>query len=312
MKPFCVAIDWGTTTFRLWLLNSDGKRMIERRSDEGLLQAQAAGFKNIVEQYLGTFGVEDNLPVIVCGMAGSRQGWQEARYVDTPSELNQIIDNAVTVPHRSYDIRILPGIAQRNLLNPDVMRGEETQLLGLLDQLPEDGFVCMPGTHSKWVNFKQGQLQHFSTFMTGELFGLLANHSILRLGEGEPREFSPGTPTFLRSLGQSVDNPQEITNRLFKARSSYLLGYTSLASSAAELSGSVIGLEIAGALSRYGPIEKVTLVATGQLAELYQSALKSQGISVDSLDADDAVRSGLYTAARVLWSHKHERIQREA
>ncbi len=312
MKPYCVAIDWGTSTFRLWLLDNDGKKMLVRRSDEGLHQASTRGFANIVEQHLGTFGIEDDLPVVVCGMAGSRHGWQEARYIDTPIDFDQIIDNAVTVPHRSRDIRILPGIAQRNLLDPDVIRGEETQLLGLADQLPEDGLVCMPGTHSKWVKFKQGRLEHFSTFMTGELFGLMVNHSILKLGEGESGEFSPDTHAFLRAFGESVDKPQEITNRLFKARSSYLLGYSSLGSSTAGLSGSVIGLEFAGALSRYGSIEEVTLVATGQLGELYQSALKSRGVSVQSFDADDAVRCGLYTAAKAFWSHSHERKKREA
>ncbi len=312
MKPYCIAIDWGTSTFRIWVLANDGTSLKVRRTDEGLQHALTAGFKNILEQNLGELGVDDDLPVIICGMAGSRQGWCEARYIDTPINFGQIVENSVAVPDANHDIRILPGIAQRDPLEPDVIRGEETQLLGLFSQLPQNGLVCMPGTHSKWVRFNRGQLEHFSTFMTGELFGLLANHSILNPGIAGSRRTDPNSEEFLAAFTDSVNNPQEITNRLFKIRSSHLLGYSSLNSSAARLSGSVIGLELAGVLSKYESIGEVTLVANSQFAELYTRAFKSRGIVVHNFDSDDAVRSGLFKAATALWSNSHERKKREA
>jgi 2-dehydro-3-deoxygalactonokinase len=312
MKPFCAAVDWGTSNFRLWILTTDGNPIAERQTGQGLRQAIDIGFENIIEQHISALGFDADLPVVICGMAGSRQGWCEARYVDTPADLGHVIQNAVNVPGIKRDIRILPGIAQRNSQNPDVIRGEETQLLGLIDKLPSDGIVCMPGTHSKWVRFDQGRLENFSTFMTGELFGLLANHSILKLGLDESRQVSPKSSEFLLAVSQSCQSPQEITNRLFMARSSKLLGYSSVHSSAAGLSGSVVGLELAGALSKFGSIEQVTLVATGQLRELYASALQSRRTTVHCFDADDAVKSGLFEAARAFWDLEDERKMGEA
>ena len=320
MKPFCAAIDWGTSTFRLWLLDEDGGVIAGRRTDQGLLQANALGFEKIVDQHLTSLGselgnqwrIESDLPIVVCGMAGSRQGWCEAGYLNTPVELPGLIENSVRVVDSQREIRILPGIAQRDPKIPDVIRGEETQLLGVLDHIGRDGYVCMPGTHSKWIKFHDAKLEHFSTFMSGELFGLLANHSILKLGLDEHGTVSPDSPDFLDAFKRSSQNGAEISNHLFMARSSYLLGYSTRRSNAAFLSGSVIGVEVAGVQSKYGQMREVTLIASGQLRELYYSALSSIGMIVHSLDADEAVRGGLFQTARAFWRMDDERKSREA
>ena len=127
-----VAVDWGTSSFRLWLVDRAGDVLGERRSHEGMMAAGKLGFATVLQSHLEAVGAAPALPVVVCGMAGARQGWVEAGYVDTPARLASIPEHAVPVPGQDRDIRILPGIAQRDPKAPDVMRGEETQLLGAL------------------------------------------------------------------------------------------------------------------------------------------------------------------------------------
>src|SRR5471030_2069696 len=138
-----VAVDWGTSSFRLWLIDGAGSVLKERRSQEGMMEAGKLGFATVLQSHLDAVGAANNLPVVICGMAGARQGWVEAGYIDTPARLASILQGAVPVPGQSRDIRILPGIAQRDPKTPDVMRGEETQLLGSLGADGE-ALVCMP------------------------------------------------------------------------------------------------------------------------------------------------------------------------
>ena len=175
-----VAVDWGTSSFRLWLIDRAGNMLGERRSHEGMMAAGKPGFAAVLQAHLEAVGAAPGLPVIVCGMAGARQGWVEAGYVDTPAPLASILKQAVPVPGQGRDIRILPGIAQRDPKAPDVMRGEETQLLGALGMdAAGEAIVCMPGTHSKWVRTNGGTVERFATFMTGELFDAVSRHTIL-------------------------------------------------------------------------------------------------------------------------------------
>ena len=128
--PAVAAVDWGTTRMRVWLVDKDGKVLAERRGDDGLITAQQKGFSTLLEGHLVAMGAPDALPVIICGMAGSRQGWLEAPYVSVPSPIGAILGGAARVPGQKRDIRIVPGLAQRLADAPDVMRGEETQLAG--------------------------------------------------------------------------------------------------------------------------------------------------------------------------------------
>ena len=312
MNSFCVAIDWGTSHFRLWVLAEDGSVLAERRSDEGLARSRAVGFGNIVETHLGALDISSEIPIVICGMAGSRQGWQEAPYVDAPADLNQLSRRSIRVANTMRDIRILPGIAQRNPDKPDVMRGEETQLLGMTVEGYDSGLFCLPGTHSKWVAMEKGSVEAFSTFMSGELFALLSEQSTLRFEQEYSAKVSPDASSFAEAVLAAIECPQEITNRLFSVRSSKLLDIASSKSAAAKLSGYIIGLEIAGAQSLHGPIDSIHLVATGSLGKLYQSAMITAGIAVRHHDVDGAVRSGLLRAARLLWASNKERAKYEA
>jgi 2-dehydro-3-deoxygalactonokinase len=296
------AVDWGTSSFRLWIISESGEVLAERRSGEGMTTAGKTGFSLILEAHLQAVSAPPHLPVIVCGMAGARQGWVEAGYLDTPAPLGAIVKAAVTVPDTNRDIRILPGLAQRSQDAPDVIRGEETQLLGAISQLGNGShLICMPGTHSKWVRVTGGIVDGFSTFMTGELFDVIAKHSILSHAVADAGAFANDDPAFLSAVAKAVKNPALATNLIFTVRSGQLLHGLSADDAKARLSGTLIGLEIAGALATAKPGSGVCLVASGGLAALYQSALSALDLTPVTIDADEAVRLGLAAAANAIW-----------
>lgn len=298
--PAIAAVDWGTSSFRLWLLDAGGKVLAERRSGEGMLTASEKGFAAILDAHLGAVAAPGGLPVVICGMAGARQGWIEAPYVAVPAKLDDIVAGAVTPPGATRAVRILPGLAQKRTDAPDVMRGEETQLAGIFPRL-ESGrhLVCMPGTHSKWVEVSGGAIAGFRTWMTGELFSVLSKHSILRHAVGEhPEPPSPTGKAFLTGCEQALQAGGDIGTGLFRLRAASLLQGTGHAEAAARLSGLLIGAEIASALAAFSrPAEGVILVASGGMAKLYQAALEHAGCAVRLADADEAVRAGLFAAA---------------
>jgi 2-dehydro-3-deoxygalactonokinase len=297
-----VAVDWGTSSFRLWLVDRAGKVLAERRSHEGMMVAGKLGFPTVLQSHLQAVGAADGLPVAVCGMAGARQGWVEAGYIDTPAPLASILKHAVPVPGQDRDIRILPGIAQRDPKAPDVMRGEETQLLGALGMdAADDAVVCMPGTHSKWVRARGATIEHFATFMTGELFGVVSRETILShavAGADQAEDID----AFKSAVIAAFETPAFAANLLFQVRSGQLL-YGGQPSSAREkISGTLIGLELAAGLGAGVLRTGITLVASGRLEKLYQLAFDTVSVPVRSIGAEDAARRGLSMAAESIWS----------
>ena len=297
-----VAVDWGTSSFRLWLVDRAGNVLGERRSHEGMMAAGKLGFPTVLQSHLEAVGAADGLPVVVCGMAGARQGWVEAGYVDTPAPLASIPKHAVAVPGQDRDIRILPGIAQRDPNAPDVMRGEETQLLGALGvDAADDAVICMPGTHSKWVRASGATVERFATFMTGELFDVVSRETILShavTGADQAEDID----AFRSAVIAAFERPAFAANLLFQVRSGQLL-YGGKPSSAREkISGTLIGLELAAGLAGEVPTAGITLVASARLQMLYQLAFDTVSVPVRSIGAEDAVRRGLSMAAESFWS----------
>ncbi|MFP5075988.1 2-dehydro-3-deoxygalactonokinase [Rhizobium sp. YIM 134829] len=295
------AVDWGTTSFRLWLISDTGAIIGERRTHEGMTTAAKSGFAPIFNAHLAALGAGAHVPAVICGMAGARQGWVEAGYLDVPAALGDIVGQAARVPDAGRDIRILPGLAQRDADRPDVMRGEETQLLGALGKAEGAHLVCMPGTHSKWVRVEDGRVTGFSTFMSGELFDVLSKQSILSHAVAEASAFDGTHEAFRAAVAEAIAHPALATNLFFTVRSGQLLHGHDATRSKARLSGLTIGLEIAGALSSTRPGTAVSLVASGPLAALYGAALDAAGLSATLIDADLAVRDGLASAAHSLW-----------
>jgi 2-dehydro-3-deoxygalactonokinase len=294
------AVDWGTSRLRIWLLDQVGSVLAERRSDEGMLAARPDRFAHILEGHLTALGAPADLPAIICGMAGSRQGWVEAPYVYVPASMQGIFGGAAPIPGSRRDVRIMPGVAQRDPASPDVMRGEETQLAGIARLLGSDTHtVCMPGTHSKWVEIAEGSIAGFATYMTGELFSVLAGHSILSHSLGaESHSVSASAPLFRRWCEESLTEPGDVNARLFRIRASTLLLDLQPIQAAAALSGLLIGAEVASASGRFARHgAPVVLVASGALRPLYEAALGLAGLEFHPVEADEAVRAGLFAAA---------------
>lgn len=306
MQPFCAAADWGTSSFRIWLISEDGRPMAERRSDEGMTHSATAGFASVLETHLAALGAAEDLPVVICGMAGSRQGWQEARYLTVPAALSDVLERAITVDGPARDVRILPGLAQRDPSHPDVMRGEETQLLGAFAGEHASGLACMPGTHSKWVSVEDRRVTGFSTYMTGELFGMITRYSILRHAVGDGGNCRPDSKDFLSGIAQACANPEAISQLLFTIRAGQLLYAREVTASYERLSGLLIGSEIGAALSKFSVKGPIHLIASGKLFGLYRSAFQSLGHDVVAIDADEAVLKGLVAGARRYWPSNHQ------
>ncbi|MDI1261746.1 MAG: 2-dehydro-3-deoxygalactonokinase [bacterium] len=297
-----VAVDWGTSSFRLWLIDRAGNVLGERRSAEGMMAAGKPGFANVLQSHLEAVGAAQELPVLICGMAGARQGWVEAGYVDTPAPLASILRQAVKVPDQDRDIRILPGIAQRDRNAPDVMRGEETQLLGALGlEAKGDAIVCMPGTHSKWVTAGGATVERFATFMTGELFDVVSRETILSHAVNGADE-AEDVEAFKAAVIAAREAPAFAANLLFQVRSGGLLFGGTAAAAREKISGTLIGLELAAGLAGGIPAAGITLVASGRLERLYRLAFDTASVSVRSIAAEDAARRGLAMAAAAIWN----------
>ena len=214
---------------------------------------------------------------------------------------DDVLGGAIAVPGTSRDVRIVPGVAQRERERPDVMRGEETQLAGIASLHGADLLVCMPGTHCKWVRIADGAVGEFRTWMTGELFSVLSAHSILRHALGaSPAKVSPDDPIFRQWLDDGLAHPGDAVSHLFRIRASTLLLDMQPDGAAAALSGLLIGNEIGSARQQFADAgSDVVLVASGPLGDLYAEALARAGYSATKVDAETAVRKGLLEAARL-------------
>ena len=318
LPPALVLGDWGTSSLRLWAVAADGAVLAERRSGEGMSTLAPGTFEAVLRGHLDVLGMA---PVLLCGMVGARQGWREAPYVAVPADMGSIRDRVVGVAAGGLDVRIVPGLSVGGAAigdgdaaaRCDVMRGEETQLLGVL--LGDPGLtatVVMPGTHSKWVSLREGRVAGFETAMTGELYAVLCRHSVLRhsvaapegaAAEGAtPEEAATSDAAFGRGLAVGLEAPQRLMLSLFGVRAASLLHGVGGEAAAATLSGLLIGAEVGGA----APAGEVVLVASGVLAERYDRALRLAGCRPRLVDAEAASRDGLLQMARRLWPERME------
>lgn len=299
----CCGVDWGTTNFRLWAFDTTGAVVARQTSRAGAFDIKPDGFAPALEAVLAIVGAGGDTPVIVSGMAGSVQGWVEAQYLDVPASLMAIADKAVAAPAAGRDVRILPGAAQRSAEAPDVMRGEETQLLGAVELAGIEGVVCMPGTHSKWVEIREGKIANFRSVMTGELFALLAERSTLSVFAGGNQALNPRSEAFAAGVRQALARPEALTRDLFSVRAGPLLGVTAADDARDYLSGLLIGAELAAAPDASG---EVALIAGDALAAAYAEAFKLAGREHLMLDGERTAQAGLMAAARRIWPHRFD------
>ena len=293
--PALVALDWGTTSLRAWLLDGAGAVLDSVRAPLGLMQVRDGDFAGVLAAV--TAGWPD-LPAIAAGMIGSAQGWVEAPYLACPASPDDLAAQLVEVP--GARVWIVPGVIRGGAM-PDVMRGEETQIAGVLALSPDPAGtlrLVLPGTHSKWARTAGGRIETFATWMTGEVFAVLREHSIL----GRPtRAAAPatgeGTVAFLRGV-DAARAGSGLAPLLFSARTLVLTGAIAAADSVDYLSGLLIGDEVRAALSATTtpPDAPILLVGEPALCARYRRALARFGV-IGVAEVDDAAVAGLWSIA---------------
>ena len=283
-----IAADWGTSNLRVWAMGPDGI-LAEAGSDEGMGKLAPDQFEAALLRLIDPWLGPGQTTVIACGMVGARQGWTEAVYRQVPCM--PVARDALTVaPVTDPRLRVLiaPGLSQAS--PADVMRGEETQIAGALALHPAyDGVLCLPGTHAKWAQISAGEVVSFQTFMTGELFDLIARQSVLRHGlQGEGRDDA----AFDAAVSDALSRPEKIGARLFALRAEGLLNGLPPASARARLSGLLIGMELAAARP-YWLGQPVALIGSPGLSGAYARALAAQGVTARILDGSACTLAGL-------------------
>jgi 2-dehydro-3-deoxygalactonokinase len=286
-----IAVDWGTSSLRVYRLDTDGVVVEARRSDQGVL-ASHGRFEQVLAAQLA--GWDDPL-VVMSGMVGSRQGWQEAPYVECPAGLAEIAAGLQRL--RAHDLKgreiwIAPGLSIRGDGGlHDVMRGEETQLCGLLGEAAQGRHqVCLAGTHSKLAVIEDGRIATFFTAMTGELYALLCEHSILgRSMKGDAHD----PDAFARGVDEA-SRDGDLLHHLFAVRTHGLFGELPATALRSYLSGLLIGHELNMLPAGSNP---VLLVASPSLLAPYRRALNRRGRDVREYAEAIAVQ-GLHAIAR--------------
>ena len=292
-----IAVDWGTSRLRAWAMA--GREMLaEATSDAGMNSLDRDGFEpallRLVEPWLSA---DRRVPAVCCGMVGSRQGWVEAPYRAVPCPPQT--DAPVTAPTTDarISVHVLPGLRQND--PHDVMRGEETQIAGFLSLNPGwDGVICLPGTHTKWAQVSADEVVSFQTFMTGELFALLSERSVLRHSvQGDGWDAN----AFAATLSDTMSKPETLAARLFRLRADHLLADTGPSVLRARLSGLLIGAELAAARP-YWLGQQIAVIGADALAGAYVTALEQQGAVATRAKATAMTLAGLRAAHRTLES----------
>jgi 2-dehydro-3-deoxygalactonokinase len=231
-------------------------------------------------------------------MAGAKSGWKEAAYLKAPCPpINEEKIIQVETEDQRISVSIIPGIMQKS--PPDVMRGEETQIAGYLSKNPDfDGIICLPGTHTKWVHISAGEIVSFKTFMTGEIFLSLSEHSILK---SSVQSDGLDLTSFLEAFEDTYSNPALLSSKLFGLRAADLLENTSSKLLKSKLSGYIIGSELAGAKS-YWLGQNIVMIGNDDLCILYQKALKKLGLNATIENTQNVTLYGLQQACRGRYS----------
>jgi 2-dehydro-3-deoxygalactonokinase len=292
-----IAIDWGTSSFRAWRVTASGEILDERQSPSGILSVKDGAFDEAFETLVGDWLSEsEGVPVIASGMITSRTGWVETPYAPLPTG-ERVLANELRrhVTARGRVIHFVTGTAVNPCDGlPDVMRGEETEVIGHLSGSDaDDAIIVLPGTHSKWVHAEKGEITGFETFMTGEIYAVLLRHSIL----GKLMADGPAQPSVFRQGVEVARSDGSILGKLFSARSGVLFDRLRPNEVAEYVSGLLIGEEVRTGLKRYGFDRPFTVVGRGDLADRYVEAFSVCGATVRSGEPGMA-RRGLYRIAQ--------------
>jgi 2-dehydro-3-deoxygalactonokinase len=295
-----IVADWGTTRFRGYLIENE-TILDQVSSDEGVSALEPGQHRDVFMRQCGRWlEAEPNAPVLLVGMVGSREGWTVAPYAHCPAGPAEIAQAMIPVDlgneRKAY---IVPGLFCEPAPGAsDVMRGEETLVLGAG---VENGVVCSPGTHPKWIEMRDGRIERFATFMTGEMYALLREHSMIGRPATEPEDpagFDLGLDAAMRNSGQNGASRAGLLHLLFGARAAVVSGRMATGLLAPYLSGLLTGDEINSALSEFGRPSSVTILADHPRADLYVHALGRHGITAQVRSPKEALIAGLSRIVR--------------
>ena len=292
-----LACDWGTTNLRAWTLDADGAVVAHREFDLGVSRLGPGEAERAFKaQVRPAFGAE-GLPAILCGMIGSNLGWRAVDYLSCPAGIEELAAALVTVERGAAEARIVPGLKGPGIAGgSDVMRGEETQVFGWIQQdaARRRGrrLVCHPGTHAKWIEVEDGRIVRFTTFMTGELFAVLRRHSVLKSDAppGDEAAFDEG----LKAAGDG----DALAARLFSARARVAADGRPQESTPSYLSGLLIGAETAAAAKLRRGDEPIALLGDAELCHWYARALRARGLQAEIHDGEAAALAGMLALYR--------------
>lgn len=270
-EPSLIGIDWGTSSLRAFLIGSDGEVLDSISTAQGIMHVENRDFDAVFHSIIRPWAGQRNLPVIASGMITSRNGWVETPYVQVPSDAKDLADALVSF--KTTDgvmVRFVTGLTTEHNGAPDVMRGEETQIVGASALGLGDGIFVMPGTHSKWITVSNGRIEDYATFMTGEVFGALCSHTIL----GTLMVDAPFDENgFRQGVEAGLGSGANLLHELFRVRTLPLFGKISGEMVSDYLSGMLIGAEIRAASATKPCDECVTIVGRDDLADRYEVAL---------------------------------------
>jgi 2-dehydro-3-deoxygalactonokinase len=293
--PALIGIDWGTSSLRAFLLDADGAVLDQVSSAEGITKVKNHGFEKVFNALVDAWVVHGPLPVVASGMITSRNGWIETPYAAMPVD-SEDLANALVLFETGCgrQIHFVTGASIEHDGHPDVMRGEETQIVGAAASGIQDGVFVMPGTHSKWVRVRNGRIDDFATYMTGDVFAALKEHTILgALMDGS----DPHPASFKAGVEAGLTAKADLLHRIFHVRTLPLMERIPQTGTSDYLSGLLIGSEIASASEQEHTTDVVTIIGRSDLADRYETALQIAGHAC-LRSPDDIVAVGHFEIAK--------------
>ena len=282
-----VALDWGTSNFRAYLM--DNNNVIDQVStQEGMKFIDQNEFEKILIKNIDAWNNKFDIKVIIAsGMVGAKQGWIEVPYINSPCDIRNVNFKTFKILDDA-NIHILSGVSQ---FNPsDVMRGEETQIAGfLLNNVDFNGSICLPGTHSKWVNMSSYNIQEFTTFLTGELYEIVKKYSILNHSLNTTELDDEIVKSSAKLI---IENPSFISNKLFEIRADNLLKNSNQTSNNSKLVGYLLGIELSGSRT-YWEDKDLVIIGSSNLNKYYELILNGRSNSIRLFNSSDMALNGL-------------------
>ena len=295
-----IGIDWGTSSLRAFLIDDQGKAIDTLYRPEGIMQVQDNNYEDVLSHLLSPWAENNRLPVIASGMITSRNGWVETPYLPVAAGVAQLADNLHKVSVTSGEsLHFITGVTLEHSGAPDVMRGEETQIAGVVESGLVEGNCVMPGTHSKWVTIRDGRIVNFETFMSGEVFEALRSHTILGKLMNDSAFSEDG---FRQGVAAGLDAGAKLLHTLFHVRTLPLFEKIEENKVEDYLSGILVGAEIQGVISSRSIDDPITIIGRDDLADRYAIALQVSGLQSIRAPEDIASRGyfAIAKAARLL------------